>query len=75
MKKIDIKNKLSDEKALKYKDFNKVLARYNRLKIPFYRSPKFLSMVAVSTIVIMLIFMMDEKEAYSNGSYYATYAS
>lgn len=75
MKKIDIKNKLSDEKALKYKDFNKVLSKYNRLRIPFYRSPKFLSMVAVSTIVIMLVFMFDEKEAYSNEAYYTTYES
>lgn len=75
MKKIDIKNKFSDEKALKHKDFNKVLSKYNRLKTPFYRSPKFLSMVAVSTIVIMLIFMIDEKEAYSNGSYAAIYHS
>ncbi|MBW6483398.1 MAG: hypothetical protein K0B10_10100 [Vicingaceae bacterium] len=75
MKKIDIKNKFSDEKALKHKDFNKVLSKYNRLKTPFYRSPKFLSMVAVSTFVIMLIFMIDEKEAYSNGSYTAIYHS
>lgn len=75
MKKIDIKNKISDEKALKHKDFNKVLSKYNRLKTPFYRSPKFLSMVAVSTIVIMLIFMVDEKKAYSNGSYTTTYHS
>lgn len=75
MKKIDIKNKISDEKALKHKDFNKVLSKYNRLKKPFYRSPKFLSMVAVSTIVIMLIFMIDEKKAYSNGSYTAAYHS
>lgn len=75
MKKIDIKNKLSDEKALKHKDFNKVLSKYNRLRRPFYRSPKFLSMVAVSTIVIMLVFMIDEKEAYSNEAYYTTYES
>ena len=75
MKKIDIKNKISDEKALKYKDFNKVLSKYNRLRRPFYRSPKFLSMVAVSTIVIMLVFMVDEKKAYSNGSYTTTYHS
>lgn len=75
MKKIDIKNKFSDEKALKHKDFNKVLSKYNRLRRPFYRSPKFLSMVAVSTIVIMLIFMVDEKKAYSNGSYTTTYHS
>ncbi|MDT8412719.1 MAG: hypothetical protein RQ875_09675 [Vicingaceae bacterium] len=75
MKKIDIKNKISDEKALKHKDFNKVLSKYNRLRRPFYRSPKFLSMVAVSTIVIMLIFMVDEKKAYSNGSYTTTYHS
>jgi len=75
MKKIDIKNKISAEKALKHKDFNKVLSKYNRLRRPFYRSPKFLSMVAVSTIVIMLIFMVDEKKAYSNGSYTAAYHS
>lgn len=75
MKKIDIKNKISDEKALKHKDFNKVLSKYNRLRRPFYRSPKFLSMVAVSTIVIMLVFMVDEKKAYSNGSYTTTYHS
>ena len=75
MKKIDIKNKISDEKALKHKDFNKVLSKYNRLRRPFYRSPKFLSMVAVSTIVIMLVFMIDEKEAYSNEAYYTTYES
>lgn len=75
MKKIDIKNKISDEKALKHKDFNKVLSKYNRLKRPFYRSPKFLSMVAVSTIVIMLVFMVDEKKAYSNGSYSTVYQS
>lgn len=75
MKKIDIKNKISDEKALKHKDFNKVLSKYNRLRRPFYRSPKFLSMVAVSTIVIMLVFMVDEKKAYSNGSYSTVYQS
>ncbi len=79
MKNIDIKNNISDNVALKHKDFGKVLDKFNAFKMPFYKSPYFLGGAIVSALLITFLVINStsnsQEKTYSNDSYLAEYKS
>lgn len=60
---------ISDEQALKHKDFSKVMASYQAMKLPFYKTLRFWLWTAGSftILVLALLFIfgvMDSNESY-----------
>ncbi len=77
---IDIdNNEITDKDALKHKNFNTVMEKYNQLKPPFYKSPFFGGGAVIITILIALFLYHQNKNSakaiLSNPSYSATYHS
>lgn len=81
MKKIDIdNNEITDQDALKHKDFGKVIDKFGQLKTPFYKSNfakiggSFI-VVITALVIYQLILKYDNQEVLSNKSYSAEYSS
>lgn len=80
MKKIDIdNNEITDQDALKHKDFGKVMDKFSEIKKPFFKSPYFGGGVVVFAILIAYLMYNQNtntsKEVLSNSSYSALYSS
>lgn len=79
MKNIDIdNNEITDQEALKHKDFGKVMDKYGKMKSPFYRPPYFGGGAVV--LAILVTFLMynqnnnSSKDVLNNPSYSALYS-
>ncbi|TXB66190.1 hypothetical protein FRY74_06350 [Vicingus serpentipes] len=55
MKNINIKDKLTPEEAMKFKNFNGVLNKFYAMKIPFYKSPYFLGGGVLTAVVTSIV--------------------
>lgn len=56
--------KVSDEQALKYKDFRKVIASYEAMKLPFYKTLRFWLWTAGSftAVLLLVLFLFNPYE-------------
>ncbi|MCB9361351.1 MAG: hypothetical protein H6588_08620 [Flavobacteriales bacterium] len=81
MKKIDIdNNEISDQDALKHKNFGKVMDKYGKMKTPFYKSKwAKIGGTVVVLITALLIYQFTKESSlnkkYTNSSYAALYNS
>lgn len=81
MKKIEIdNNEITNQDALKHKDFGKVMDKFNKMKTPFYKSNFAKAggafIVVIAALVIYQLILKDEnKNVLSNKSYSAAYSS
>lgn len=80
MSKIDLNNNnIPDNKALKYKDFEKVMDKYRFIKKPFYKSPYFIGggFIGVALVVFLILnsTIKEPIKTLNNDSYYAEYKS
>jgi hypothetical protein len=81
MKKIEIdNNEITNQDALRHKDFGKVIDKFNKMKTPFYKSNfakaggAFIVVIA-ALVIYQLILKDNNQEVLSNKSYSAEYTS
>ncbi|PCI98681.1 MAG: hypothetical protein COB15_05510 [Flavobacteriales bacterium] len=80
MKKIDIDNQeITNQEALKHKDFEKVMNKYSAMKTPFYKSPYFgggvIGLLIIASYFIFSTTTKNTSKVYSNSSYSTGYNS